>query len=325
MSMHRTGFNYQALELEQVQCPICHGREFEELARVDRYRMGITTSGCRHCGLVMTNPRPGVAAMDDFYRFHYRNYYESIDIPTRKYIKKIHKDIRATYTVDFLEQAGALHETGRVLDFGCGEGSLLREMSMRLPRLETEAVEPGETFRDFAREFAACRVHASMEDLQKSSAGNFDLITVNHVLEHIMLPDELLLSLKQLLSANGRIFIDVPAVEGYRSVESLHIGHMFHFSEHTLQALAASTGYRVVSIERHLPPLHPVSTRCLIAADAVQEIDQGGDEDDREACWSRIRDFPRTAWKFHVMNSFVVKAILFIPRRLAGMMSREGG
>lgn len=325
MNMYRSGYDYQALELEQVPCPICSSREFDELAKVDRYRMGITTSGCRGCGLVMTNPRPGIAAMDDFYRFHYRNYYESVDVPSQEYIRKIHKDVRASYTVDYLEQAGVLRETGRVLDFGCGEGSLLREMSARWPGLETEAVEPGETFREFAREFAACKIYPGLDELRASSEGNFDLITVNHVLEHIMQPNELLLELGQLLSDNGRIFIDVPAIEGYRSVESLHIGHMYHFSENALKKLAAATGYRVAVIEPHLPPLHPVSTRCLLAAGTFQGDDHDSADEDREACWPRIREIQRTAWKFYLMSSFIVKAIMYIPRRLAGKSVREGG
>jgi len=320
--MRKSDFNYQKLELEQVPCSVCGGREFETLAKVDRYRMGISTSGCAQCGLVMTNPRPSETAMDDFYQFHYRKFYESVEVPDQKYIRKIHKDIRAKYTVDFLEQTGTLKKTSRVLDFGCGEGCLLREISSRMPDLEVEAVEPGENFRDFAREYAACAVYASLDHLLESSSGKFDLITINHVLEHLMQPDTILSRLKQLLAEDGYIFIDVPAIEGYRSVESLHIGHMFHFSENTLQLLATSLGYRVLSIERHHPPNHPVSTRCLIVSDNSPVRTELGQDGNRYKCWSRIRDINRTAWKFYVMSSFIVKAGLFIPRRIIRMTNR---
>jgi hypothetical protein len=161
--------------------------------------------------------------------------------------------------------------------------------------------------------------------LQETSSRNFDLIMVNHVLEHLMWPNEILIGLRQLLSEDGHLFIDVPAIEGYRSVESLHIGHMYHFSESTLQALATSTGFGVFSIERHHPPCHPVSTRCLISPGDVQGHYDGSNNDGREACWSIIRDIHRTAWRFYVMSSFVVKAVLYVPRRLARFMKGGSG
>ncbi len=323
--MHSPGFNYSSLELEWAPCPICNGRDFEELAHVDRYRMGISTSGCRQCGLVMTNPRPVASAMDEFYRTHYRNYYESVDFPDQDYIRKIHKDVRASYTADFLERSGILDRTARMLDFGCGEGSLLKEISARRPTIETEAVEPGKTFREFARTYANCRVHASLEELQESAAGTFDLITINHVLEHLLQPAEMLGSLRKLLKEGGHLYIDVPAVEAYRSVASLHIGHMFHFSQNTLQALAAASGYGVVSIEHHHPPRHPVSTRCLLSPGNRQARAGTGNDDNREACWDRIRDLQSTAWKYYITSSFAYKAALYLPRRVLGLMSRRGG
>lgn len=320
--MRKRTFDYQSLELESVRCPICGGKEFEVLAKTDRYSMGISTSGCAQCGLVMTNPRPDDATMEDFYRFHYRNYYESVEVPDLQYIRKIHKDVRARYTADYLEGSGVLDKARRVLDFGCGEGSLLKELSARRPGLETEAVEPGEAFREFAREYAGCKVYAGLESLLEDSSGDFDLVIVNHVLEHLLLPNEILESLAGLISESGCLFLDVPAIEGYRSIESLHIGHMYHFSENTLRALAESTGYRVKSIEHHNPPNHPISTRCLIAPDSEQGRYAGVSADEREA-WSRIRDIDSAAWKYFLTSSYLYKAAALIPRRMIRLICKE--
>ena len=321
--MRNTEFDYQSLQLEQVTCPICKHDDFEQLATVDRYRMGITTSGCRNCGLVMTNPRPVVSAMDNFYRYHYRDYYESVDVPDAAYIKKIQKDVRARYTTDLLEQAGVMENASRMLDYGCGEGSLLRELASRHPHLAREAVEPGETFRAFAREYGSCIVFPDLESLQAESQGNFDLIVVNHVLEHVMQPSQLLASLGELLSDTGQIYIDVPAVEGYRSVASLHIGHMFHFSVHSLSALATSSGFRVERIKHHHPPNHPVSTHCLISRDTLVPYQTDTDSDDRESIWPAIRKIDHSAWTFMITSSTMYKAVMYIPRRVAGLVSRK--
>ena len=321
--MPNTEFDYQSIELEQVTCPICNSADFEQLATVDRYHMGISTSGCRHCGLIMTNPRPVVTAMDNFYRYNYRDYYESVDVPDAAYIKKIQKDVRARYPTDCLERAGALENASRILDYGCGEGSLLRELATRHPQLTREAVELGETFRAFAREYGSCTVYPDLESMQATSQGNYDLIIVNHVLEHIMRPNQLLAELGKLLSEAGQIYIDVPAVEGYRSVASLHIGHMYHFSVHSLSALATTSGFRVESIKHHQPPNHPVSTHCFISRQTVKPYPADADSDDRETIWPNIRNIERNAWKFRITSSTMYKAVMYIPRRVAGLVSRK--
>ena len=64
-------FDYGRLAKEEAPCPLCGGAIFEELARADRYGMGIRTVRCLGCGFVMTNPRPVREAMEGSYRDHY--------------------------------------------------------------------------------------------------------------------------------------------------------------------------------------------------------------------------------------------------------------
>jgi hypothetical protein len=86
--------------------------------------MGLSTAGCKTCGLVMTNPMPSPDAMGEFYSLHYRRYYLKMDIPTLEHIQAYELDRRAAYTVDYLSQFGLLRRLQTNVRCRCGEGSI---------------------------------------------------------------------------------------------------------------------------------------------------------------------------------------------------------
>ena len=242
---------------QMVPCPICGSQAFETLARQDRYAMKITTSACSGCGLIMTNPQPTSAFLDDFYRSLYRPFYRRVETPSATDIKRLNIDVRSTYTVDRMRALGVTANMNSMLDLGCGDGSLLREVGRQFPQASRSGIEPGSNFRAFARDFAACPVEASLDELDPNA--RFDVITMIHVLEHVADPVTYLKSLKARLNPGGKLYIDVPDVERYRSVADLHIAHIYHFTADSLARLLEKAGFGVARVERHNPPSHPQS------------------------------------------------------------------
>lgn len=289
-----------------VACPICDGQDFEILATRDRYDMGVSTAGCKRCGLVMTNPMLAPEAMQEFYRHHYRRYYHKVEVPTFEHIHSYELDRRAAYTVDFLVKSDLLHDCRRVLDVGCGEGSILKELGIRKPHTSLVGVEPGYEFAKFAREHAGCVVYSSLAELANSGEPAFDLIVVNHVLEHVENPVSFLLSLKKILSKEGRIYLDVPDVSSYSNVTELHIAHLYHFSVGTLGVASEKAGLRPVAIERHCPPRHPRSIRAVLVIGHGQECLLPSDEaSDGARVHALIRTINRRAWLSGFRNRLV--------------------
>jgi len=262
--MTKGPFSYKSLPKRKVACPICDGQEFEILASRDRYDMGVSTAGCKSCGLVMTNPMLASEAMNEFYSHHYRQYYHKVEVPTLEHIQAYELDRRAAYTADYLSQYGLLADCKRMLDVGCGEGSILREVKRRSPETYLIGIEPGQGFSKFARIHADCIVYASLSELITRQDSAFDLIVVNHVLEHVDNPVQFLLTLKQVLSDDGKIYLDVPDVSAYSNVTDLHIAHLYHFSTRTLAAATERAGLQIVATEQHCPPRHPRSIRCVL-------------------------------------------------------------
>jgi SAM-dependent methyltransferase len=98
---------------------------------------------------------------------------------------------------------------GRVFEFGCGVGWLLRHLSAR------HAVA-GYDLSEFCRQQARARVPSAAvyDDMQAVPARSFDLVVSLHVLEHVPDPPAVLRQLAGLLRRGGKLLYVVPAVHG---------------------------------------------------------------------------------------------------------------
>ena len=282
--------------LEHIACPLCQGLEFELLATTDRYDMGIVTVGCLGCGLVLTNPQPTSEALDDFYANHYRRYYWKSATPSLSRISAQRIDERTAATVEFLMTRDELRPGMTVLDIGASEGSMLRAVGDRLPTTHRVAIEPDSGLGSFAVQHAGCELHTSLGRFRESQPAPVDLVIMNHVLEHIKDPVRFLASLKPLLAPNARVYIDVPDLRDYHKLSALHIAHLYHFGPETLAHTAACAGYTVHLIEKHAPPKHPRSLRCVLSP--VEPAVRAEWVTHRTG-WEVIRSCARHAWYAH--------------------------
>ena len=134
------------MDMELAPCAVCDGKTYEVLAEQDRYRMGLRTVGCKRCGLIFTNPRPTATAIDEFYAHSYRQFYQSVEVPSMQYIATLRKDERAdavsAHILSWIEPAGIQD----VVDIGCAEGSLLKSLSSALPSARHVGVEVNAPF-----------------------------------------------------------------------------------------------------------------------------------------------------------------------------------
>jgi SAM-dependent methyltransferase len=269
-------------------CPLCGGNAFTLLNSNDRYLMGLKTVGCDQCGLVQTNPRPTKDELTKFYQNDYRLFYQGVDTPDAIYVKNQKKQERQQDTFDFLKRFNAANACSRVLDVGCSEGtffSILRQNGCAGGFL---GVEPGTAFAQHAARIENTTVVSSMDEI----SGEFDLASMIHVLEHQSDPLAALITLRNALSASGLVYLDIPDADGYQDIDSLHIAHVFHFTQRTIQSLLARAGFSIIQIESYSPVNHPKSIRLLAApnrsGDATAIKCSPATE---QATWERIRQF----------------------------------
>lgn len=295
----RGNFHLRDIPKTLIPCPLCASVQFRILATNDRYNMGVHTRSCCQCGLVMTNPVPNEEAMREFYEHQFQRYYRRTETPTIRYIEEFGLAHRANYTAVYLQDRNLFFKNARILDVGCGEGSILKEIKRREPSVEVVGIEPSVAFAKFARDYLESKVYSSLADLSVNRESAFNLIIVNHVLEHVENPVDFLLRLKHFLARDGSIYADVPDIYSYASLADFHIAHRYHFSICTLLATAHSADLCVAEIGRHSPPHHPRSIRCLLMLQCAEPT-LSEEELDDGLVYDRIRAINRWGWYYHL-------------------------
>ena len=142
---------------------------------------------------------------------------------------------------------------GRLLDVGCGNGTLLA--AMRALGWDVLGIEPDPEAARIAREVGKLPVvTGSLEDA-RLPAGSFDAVTVSHVIEHVPDPRALLRECSRLLSSGGQLIVATPNVQslGHKMFRAsfFHLDpprHLHLFSTQTLQALAETAKFHVTTI-----------------------------------------------------------------------------
>jgi 2-polyprenyl-3-methyl-5-hydroxy-6-metoxy-1,4-benzoquinol methylase len=151
--------------------------------------------------------------------------------------------LRSARLLERLKSYAPLPETGRLLDIGCGNGSLLRTFTHTTPNWSLVGTELNEKYRTEVESIE--RVEGLYTCSPEQVPGIFDLITMVHVLEHILQPANFLTSLWNKLKENGYLVIEVPN-HGQNPFDLLIVDHCTHFTIDTLTALVESAGYQVV-------------------------------------------------------------------------------
>jgi SAM-dependent methyltransferase len=134
-------------------------------------------------------------------------------------------------------------ETGRLLDIGWGNGALLRAFGRIAPRWSLARTELDDKSRSVVEGIDHVEAFFTIPPAQ--IPGTYDLITMIHVLEHIITPKRLLNSLRNKLTDGGLLVVEVPEFL-QNPFDLLITDHCTHFSAATVIELLRSTGYEVV-------------------------------------------------------------------------------
>lgn len=100
---------------------------------------------------------------------------------------------------------------GKLLDIGCGTGAFTREVRNRFPDAEIWGSDFSMKAIDYCRQQNRTIFYANHPLLNKNYEKNyFDMITMNHIIEHIDNPKELIKHAKTILKQDGTLILTMP-------------------------------------------------------------------------------------------------------------------
>jgi len=225
-------------------CPLCRLHRSQVIGRNPDFPQLLVVQ-CK-CGMRYSDPAPSEAYLQERYRSAYRQ--ERGEYADESYLEFMRR--RAVAQLDFVRRVRPA-SPGSVLDVGCSSGMLLQENAAAD---ELVGFEPDEEMCKTARRILPghASIRNSLFQPGEFSENRFDLITISHVLEHVVDPVGTVSELVRLLKPGGVLFIEVPhesdaTVRHLVNSRPAGFMHLLFFSADSLQAVVERAGGAVLS------------------------------------------------------------------------------
>ena len=214
--------------MSKFNCPSCgsNSTKLYVLDPVDReYFVERTVNSryerCRNCLNLFQIPWPSIEETNTFYHKDYQNYV-GVKAP---FISVLFKKLQINSSKSFINEFGT---SATVLDFGCNQGLFLESLfQLGCSNLH------GFDVIEFTVDNKNYKYWDSLNDILESEI-KFDVIRMNHVIEHLPNIDSTMIKLGKLLKTNGVIIGQTPNASHYTSRLFKSYWGPLHFPYHIL-------------------------------------------------------------------------------------------
>lgn len=216
------------------------------------WKDGSRLGACETCGTVQKFTDDNwAAAATEIYR-GYEIYNQSKGAEQPAFDPSTGKqDSRSQWILVKSSQSLDLPETGRLLEIGCGNGAFLRTFNFLYPAWTMVGTEHGVRHKPDIEAIPGVEAFYQTDGVPVS--GEFDMIAMVHVLEHIPGPEGFLRDLRDKLAPGGRLLIQIPDFAS-NPFDLTIADHCSHFSQATIRRLLTRAGYRVERCETDWVP-----------------------------------------------------------------------
>lgn len=230
-------------------CVSCGSKNFSPWAKVHQWEL----VKCQHCALVFIFPQIEPEQLKLLYSSQ-TGYGVDLIKQNPQTMELIHQQAKK-----LLDKVLLSISSGKLLDIGCSTGTFLEYCQQA--GFEAEGFEPNSETANFARQKGLSL--PQIETIQELEANQYDAITLNDVLEHVLNPAHLIADCWRLLKPGGHLFIHCPNVDSFLSLLPHQLFypltsqyayseapyHTFDFSPHTLEYILQRHGFHFKHLE----------------------------------------------------------------------------
>ena len=217
----------------------------------ERFEIPITFGICLKCGHIYAKNVLGDKALDDFYTSPlYRSLYGSLSV--QDHVDKLFVPNKSETALWKIAKPYLPNKNGSVLEWGSSGGWNL------IP------------FRDFGHTVLGLDVSVPYIEAGKKTYGldlrlindstideladqKFDVIILNHVLEHLTQPGTLLTQLAKISSKDTVFLIGLPTIEAIRDYgfqNYFTVAHIHYFSKYSFASTLKRSGFSLLEVHR---------------------------------------------------------------------------
>ncbi|HOI42605.1 MAG TPA: class I SAM-dependent methyltransferase [Elusimicrobiales bacterium] len=229
-----------------MNCPVCGSDSPKKGAALGTGAL----HACGACSVRFISPQPTDAELRAVYG---EGYYKSWGLSGTAENERVKAMKTATFELR-LDLISRYKSSGDILDVGCATGYFLEAAEKR--GFQPYGVEISYHSSAAAKEkFGADRVHAGVLEDAPFRDGQFDVIAMSDLLEHVRDPLRTLAAARRLLKDDGAVMIMTPDTD---SLTARMMGarwthykpeHLFYFNRRSLSLLAKKSGFEAVDFE----------------------------------------------------------------------------
>jgi 2-polyprenyl-3-methyl-5-hydroxy-6-metoxy-1,4-benzoquinol methylase len=188
--------------------------------------------------ILKTNPVP-----DDLAKYYQSDDYLSHN-KKQNIISKLYSAVQKlnlNYKLGIIKKCTA---SISLFDYGCGDGAFLR--FMKTNGYQCAGFEP-----NIDTDVKEVVIAKNLVEVK----GQYDIVTLWHVLEHIATPSEALQNIKALMTSNAKLIIAIP---NYKSYDAAYYNtywaaydvprHLYHYSKEGALQFFAEQGFKIESV-----------------------------------------------------------------------------
>ncbi len=240
-------------------CPICNNSEGEAL---HSQKFVLDNNNplpseydvvcCTQCSFVYAD----VDANQDDYNEYYKNFskYESLEISSGAGNSQLDEERLKEMAMDIISVID--DKNSYILDIGSGLGGLLKILESKEYK-NLFALEPSINCVTYINENSKITAFQGsvLDNLERIFNGKkFDYVILSHVLEHIYDLNDAIKNIKNILSFNGKVYIEVPDSNRYKiffvvPYYYFDIEHINHFNSFSLNSLMSKYGFETIKTD----------------------------------------------------------------------------
>lgn len=252
--------------LVERTCPVCNSSNARVIGiRGNREYTGANPDAaphivtnvvrCKACDMIYTNPE--IRGLEYLEAEHYND--------SDNYMKEMGEGIYQMFDTRIrLIQKFTHADQATLLDVGAGKGEFLQVAAQA--GFQGTGIEPSAGFCEYGRnKLGVEMLQGFLGEVEAIRGQRFDVIVMNHVLEHVERPVDLLNLVQDYMSDKGVLFIEVPNCDSYLArladwffrlkglqwssrLSPLHAPfHKFGYTKRSLEYLLKACGYKLVA------------------------------------------------------------------------------